>query len=39
VLRLVRAYETLSLATALHARGGTALQHYQALLNCERSVP
>ena len=39
VLRLVRAYETLSLATALTARGGAALQHYQALLACERGVP
>jgi hypothetical protein len=39
VLRLVRAYETLSLAAALSARGGAALQHYQALLACERSVP
>jgi hypothetical protein len=39
VLRLVRAYETLALASSLNARGGAALQHYQALLACERSVP
>lgn len=37
-LRLVRAYETLSLATSLTARGGAALQYYRALLACERSV-
>jgi hypothetical protein len=39
VLRLKRAYETLALATSLNARGGAAWQHYQALLECERSVP
>jgi hypothetical protein len=39
VLRLVRAYETLSLATALTAHGGPGLAHYQALLACERGVP
>lgn len=39
VLRLVRAYETLGLASALAARGGDAFAHYRALLACERSVP
>jgi hypothetical protein len=39
VLRLVRAYETLSLATSLTAHGGPALKQYQALLACERSLP
>jgi hypothetical protein len=39
VLRLKRAYETLALATSLNARGGAVWQHYQALLECERSVP
>ncbi|HEY2733308.1 MAG TPA: hypothetical protein VGI70_04950, partial [Polyangiales bacterium] len=39
VFRLVRAYETLALATSLQARGGPMLQHYQQLLSCERSIP
>jgi hypothetical protein len=38
-LRLVRAYETLALATSLSARGGPAYAHYKDLLTCERSVP
>lgn len=37
VLRLVRAHETLSLATALQQRGGPELSHYRALLACERA--
>lgn len=39
VLRLLRAYETAGLASALAARGGDALRHYQSLLACERAVP
>jgi len=39
VLRLLRAYETVSLAGALKARGGSAFGHYRALLDCERSAP
>lgn len=39
VLRLVRAYETAGLASALAARGGDAFARYQALLACERGVP
>jgi hypothetical protein len=38
-LRLVRAYETLALATTLSASGGPRYAHYQELLRCERSVP
>ena len=38
VLRLVRAYETLGLASALAARGGEDYVHYRSLLACERSV-
>jgi DNA-binding transcriptional MerR regulator len=34
--RLLRAYETQALAAALQRRGGAALEHYQALLACER---
>jgi hypothetical protein len=39
VTRLLRAHETLGLASALHARGGEAWAHYRALLACERFVP
>jgi hypothetical protein len=39
VLRLVRAYETAGLASALAARGGEAYARYQTLLACERGVP
>ena len=39
VLRLVRAYETAGLASALAARGGDQYARYQALLACERGVP
>jgi hypothetical protein len=39
VLRLVRAYETAGLASALAARGGEDYARYQALLACERGVP
>jgi hypothetical protein len=39
VLRLLRAYETVALAGALKARGGSAFGHYRALLDCERSAP
>lgn len=37
VLRLLRAYETLSLAAALKARGGPNYQYYRSLLECERA--
>jgi hypothetical protein len=37
--RLLRAYETLALASALHARGGPQWARYQAFLACERFVP
>ena len=36
VLRLLRAYETLGLASALAARGGDDYAHYRSLLACER---
>jgi hypothetical protein len=39
VLRLVRAYETAGLVSALAARGGEPYARYQALLTCERGVP
>lgn len=39
VLRLVRAFETLRLATALKRRGGARYEHYLALRQCERFVP
>lgn len=39
VLRLVRAYETAGLASALAARGGHQYASYQRLLSCERGVP
>jgi hypothetical protein len=37
--RLMRAYETLGLAAALHRRGGPGWARYQELLACERFVP
>jgi hypothetical protein len=37
VLRLLRAYETLSLAASLKARGGPTYQYYRSLLECERA--
>jgi len=39
VRRLVRAYETRTLAGRLHFVGGPAWNYYQALLACERGVP
>jgi hypothetical protein len=39
VLRLVRAFETLRLASALKRRGGQRYAHYEALRRCERFVP
>jgi hypothetical protein len=39
VLRLVRAFETLRLASALKRRGGPRYTHYEQLLQCERYVP
>jgi len=39
VLRLVRAFETLRLATLLKRRGGPRYEHYLALRACERYVP
>jgi hypothetical protein len=39
VLRLVRAYETAGLASALAARGGDQYERYQTLLSCERGLP
>ncbi|MDB4988689.1 MAG: hypothetical protein JWN04_3867, partial [Myxococcaceae bacterium] len=39
VLRLVRAFETLRLASALKRRGGPRYEHYAALRECERFVP
>jgi hypothetical protein len=39
VLRLLRAYETLHKAAALHARGGPAARYYEQLLACERAAP
>jgi len=37
VMRLVRARETLALASALAQRGGAQLGHYKAFLACERA--
>lgn len=37
--RLLRAYETQALASALHERNGPELAHYQKLLACERYAP
>jgi hypothetical protein len=39
VRRLVRAYETRTLAARLRAAGGPAWQHYERLLACERGEP
>jgi hypothetical protein len=39
VRRLVRTYETRTLAGRLHFVGGPAWNYYQALLDCERGVP
>jgi hypothetical protein len=39
VLRLVRAFETMRLATVLKRRGGARYEHYLALRACERFVP
>jgi hypothetical protein len=39
VLRLVRAYENLRLASNLRRRGGPRYAHYEALRRCERYVP
>ncbi|MET0342188.1 MAG: hypothetical protein ABW252_14380, partial [Polyangiales bacterium] len=39
VLRLVRAHETLRLASVLKRRSGARYEHYQALRRCERYVP
>lgn len=37
--RLLRAYETLGLASTLRRRGGASWKQYQALVACERFVP
>lgn len=37
VMRLLRAYETLSLAASLKARGGPNYSYYRTLLECERA--
>ena len=39
VLRLVRAFETLRLASALKKQGGKSYEHYRALRRCEAFVP
>lgn len=39
VLRLVRAFETLRLASALYKRGGSAKEQYDKLRRCERWSP
>jgi hypothetical protein len=39
VRRLVNAYDTIDLASRLHAAGGPAWEHYERLLACERGVP
>jgi hypothetical protein len=39
VLRLVRAIETLRLASALKRKGGKHYEHYRALRSCEAWVP
>jgi hypothetical protein len=39
VLRLVRAFETLQLASALRIKGGAHYTHYEALRRCENWVP
>jgi hypothetical protein len=37
ILRVLRAYETLHKAAALHRRGGPAARYYEQLLACERA--
>jgi len=39
VMRLLRAQETLRLATALQQKGGAGYAHFQALRDCESFVP
>jgi hypothetical protein len=39
VLRLLRAFETLRLASVLYKRGGAAKEHYDRLRRCERWTP
>jgi hypothetical protein len=39
VLRLVRAFETLRLASALYKRGGPTKERYDRLRRCERWAP
>jgi hypothetical protein len=39
VLRLVRAFETLRLASAVYKKGGSAKEHYDRLRRCERWSP
>jgi hypothetical protein len=39
VLRLVRAFETLRLSSALKKQGGKRYEHYRALRSCEAWVP
>jgi hypothetical protein len=39
VLRLVRAFETLRLASALYKKGGAAKEQYDRLRRCERWTP
>jgi hypothetical protein len=39
VLRLLRAFETLRLASALKKQGGKSYEHYRALRRCEAFVP
>ncbi len=39
VMRLLRAFETLRLASVLYKRGGPAKEHYDHLRRCERWVP
>jgi hypothetical protein len=39
VLRLVRAFETLRLASVLYKRGGAAKEQYDRLRRCERWTP
>lgn len=38
ILRVLRAYETLHKAAALHRRGGPAARTYEQLLQCERAA-
>lgn len=39
VLRLLRAFETLRMASVLYKRGGAAKEHYDRLRRCERWTP